>query len=61
MTRCTGTLFLFTVIELASGEYGEDKIDILVAGTENGKSTSWFESYCPVKREKRMSEGKFKK
>ncbi|XP_058790529.1 ATP-binding cassette sub-family G member 4-like [Phymastichus coffea] len=32
------------VIELACGEYGEDKIDALVQGTENGKSLKWFDN-----------------
>ncbi|XP_033213032.1 ATP-binding cassette sub-family G member 4-like [Belonocnema kinseyi] len=31
------------VIELACGEYGEDKIEPLVAGTENGRSLQWFD------------------
>ncbi|XP_012280877.1 ATP-binding cassette sub-family G member 1 [Orussus abietinus] len=30
------------VIELACGEYGEDKISTLVTGTQNGKSVQWF-------------------
>ncbi|XP_045494721.1 ATP-binding cassette sub-family G member 1-like [Colias croceus] len=31
------------VIELASGEYGEDKIEILTNKAENGKAHNWFE------------------
>lgn len=31
------------VIELASGEYGDDKIDLMVKATENGKSLTYFE------------------
>lgn len=34
---------LTSVIELACGEYGEDKIEPLVAGTENGRSLQWFD------------------
>ncbi|XP_047001466.1 ATP-binding cassette subfamily G member 4 [Schistocerca americana] len=30
------------VIELACGDYGEDKIDRLVEGTENGRTLQWF-------------------
>lgn len=38
-------LLLFVlVIELACGEYGYDKIPILILGSENGKSTQWFEN-----------------
>ncbi|XP_072938807.1 ATP-binding cassette sub-family G member 1 [Epargyreus clarus] len=31
------------VIELACGEYGEDKIDLLTTKAENGKALDWFE------------------
>ncbi|KAM3964315.1 LOW QUALITY PROTEIN: ATP-binding cassette subfamily G member 4-like [Aphomia sociella] len=31
------------IIEIASGEYGEDKIKYLMAKTENGKSLDWLE------------------
>jgi len=30
------------VIELASGEYDQDKIDKMVTGSENGRSLTWF-------------------
>lgn len=30
------------IIEIASGEYGEDKIGILVNGIDNGKNLQWF-------------------
>jgi hypothetical protein len=30
------------VIELASGEYGQDNIDKMVTGCDNGRSLSWF-------------------
>lgn len=30
------------MIELACGEYGEDKINLLIAGSENGGSLKWF-------------------
>lgn len=30
------------VIELASGEYGQEKIDKMVTGSENGRSLTWF-------------------
>lgn len=32
------------VIELACGEYGEDKIETLVQGTQNGRSLKWFDN-----------------
>ncbi|KAK6620945.1 hypothetical protein RUM43_011244 [Polyplax serrata] len=32
------------VIELACGEYGEDKIQKMVMATENGKNVSWYEN-----------------
>lgn len=31
-------------IELACGEYGEDKIETMVAATENGKNIMWYEN-----------------
>ncbi|XP_034242718.1 ATP-binding cassette sub-family G member 4 [Thrips palmi] len=46
------------VIELACGEHGEDKIDMLVAGTENGKSSRWFENHNEVVVERRKSEAR---
>lgn len=35
---------VFTVIELSCGEYGEDKIPLLLSGSENGKNLRWFEN-----------------
>lgn len=32
------------MIELACGEYGEDKISLLISGSQNGKSLQWFEN-----------------
>lgn len=32
------------VIELACGEYGEDKIDTLRNGSQNGSNWQWFEN-----------------
>lgn len=32
------------VIELACGEYGEDKLPLLISGSENGKNLQWFEN-----------------
>ncbi|XP_033306485.1 ATP-binding cassette subfamily G member 4 isoform X1 [Bombus vancouverensis nearcticus] len=32
------------VIELACGEYGDDKIAMLISGSKNGKSTQWFQN-----------------
>ncbi|XP_029032171.1 ATP-binding cassette sub-family G member 4 [Osmia bicornis bicornis] len=32
------------VIELSCGEYGEDKIPLLLSGSENGKNLRWFEN-----------------
>lgn len=48
---------VFAVIEVACGEHGEDRIDVLVAGTDNGKSVRWFENYTEVVQERRKSEG----
>ena len=48
---------VFPVIEVACGEHGEDRIDVLVAGTDNGKSVRWFENYTEVAQERRKSEG----
>ncbi|CAK9803155.1 ATP-binding cassette subfamily G member 4 [Anthophora plagiata] len=32
------------VIELACGEYGEDKLSLLISGSENGKNLQWFDN-----------------
>ncbi|KAJ8688399.1 hypothetical protein QAD02_024194 [Eretmocerus hayati] len=32
------------VIELACGEYGEDKIEALIQGSQNGRSDKWFDN-----------------
>lgn len=34
----------FAVIELACGEYGEDKISMLIKGSQNGNNLQWFEN-----------------
>lgn len=34
----------FLAIELSCGEYGNDKIDIMVNAMENGKCLQWFEN-----------------
>ena len=36
--------FLCTVIEVASGEYGEEKITALCDGIKNGRNIDWFRS-----------------
>ncbi|XP_061379873.1 ATP-binding cassette sub-family G member 4 [Danaus plexippus] len=33
------------IIELACGEYGEDKIDVLTNKAENGKALQWFDNW----------------
>lgn len=33
-----------TAIELACGEYGEDKIEAMVGATENGKNIMWYDN-----------------
>lgn len=33
------------MIELACGEYGDDKIDTLVAATQNGRSVQWCDNF----------------
>ncbi|XP_034941843.1 ATP-binding cassette sub-family G member 4 [Chelonus insularis] len=54
-------------IELACGEYGDDKIDVLVNVIQNGKSTQWFDSSIPEIEDFQMdnscieSNGKFKR
>lgn len=37
-------IFPCTVIELACGEHGKEKILTLVNGTQNGRSIQWFEN-----------------
>lgn len=32
------------VIELACGEYGNDKIDTLIMGSQNGRNLQWFDN-----------------
>ncbi|XP_078041379.1 ATP-binding cassette subfamily G member 4 [Augochlora pura] len=32
------------IIELACGEYGEDKVAVLIASCQNGRNTGWFNS-----------------
>ncbi|CAL1686292.1 unnamed protein product [Lasius platythorax] len=32
------------IIELACGEYGEDKLDMLINGSQNGSNLQWFEN-----------------
>lgn len=32
------------IIELACGEYGEDKINMLIKGSQNGRNLQWFEN-----------------
>ncbi|KAL6263485.1 hypothetical protein P5V15_006276 [Pogonomyrmex californicus] len=32
------------IIELACGEYGEDKIEILIKGSQNGRNLQWFDN-----------------
>jgi hypothetical protein len=36
------TLPCVAVIELACGEYGQEKVDKMVEGTDNGRCLSWF-------------------
>lgn len=36
--------YAFAVIELACGEYGEDKISTLIKGSQNGSNLQWFEN-----------------
>ncbi|KMQ92948.1 atp-binding cassette sub-family g member 4 [Lasius niger] len=33
-----------SIIELACGEYGEDKLDMLINGSQNGSNLQWFEN-----------------
>lgn len=35
---------VFSVIELACGEYGHDKVDLMIKATENGRSLTYFEN-----------------
>ena len=35
---------MIAAIELACGEFGEDKIENMVAATENGKNIGWFDN-----------------
>ncbi|KAJ0175433.1 hypothetical protein K1T71_008592 [Dendrolimus kikuchii] len=36
------------IIELASGEYGDDKINLLSSKSENGRALYWFDSYDQI-------------
>ncbi|KAI4463325.1 abc transporter g family member 28 [Holotrichia oblita] len=45
------------IIELACGEYGDDKIDIMVAATENGKALTWFENADALTKHKQIQQG----
>lgn len=42
-------LYIFSVIELACGEYGEDKIQLLTTKAENGGALEWFEDPDSIK------------
>ncbi|KRT86046.1 ABC transporter ATP-binding protein [Oryctes borbonicus] len=44
------------VIELACGEYGEGKIDVMVDATENGKALKWFENPEALSKQKKMQQ-----
>lgn len=35
---------MVSVIELACAEYGQDKVDLMVKATENGRSLTYFEN-----------------
>lgn len=38
-------LILYLVIELACGEYGEDKIQTMVTSMQNGQNLEWMNDY----------------
>lgn len=42
---CVFILLNISVIELACGEYGDDKIDTLVAATQNGRLVQWCDNF----------------
>ncbi|XP_008550685.1 ATP-binding cassette sub-family G member 4 [Microplitis demolitor] len=44
-------------IELACGEYGDDKIETLIHATQNGKSSQWFGNAIPVEDFKSNANG----
>lgn len=44
-------IFFVSVIELACGEYGDDKIDGMVKATDNGKSLDWFNNPDRLRKE----------
>ncbi|XP_057334852.1 ATP-binding cassette subfamily G member 4 [Microplitis mediator] len=44
-------------IELACGEYGDDKIETLIHATQNGKSSQWFGNAIPVEDFKKNANG----
>lgn len=39
------------MIELACGEYGDEKIDILVNAMQNGKNVQWFNNSAVLTNE----------
>lgn len=43
-----------TVIELACGEYGDDKIDMLIRGSQNGRNLQWFDNSETLKDAKSL-------
>lgn len=42
------------IIELACGEYGGDKIDILITGSQNGRNLQWFDNPQALKDAKSL-------
>lgn len=47
-------LYAITVIELACGEYGDDKIDTLIMGSQNGQNLQWFDNPQALKDAKNL-------
>jgi len=48
--RNTYQILNISVIELACGEYGYDKVDTLKVATENGSCLTWFDNPSAVLR-----------
>jgi len=51
----------FAVIELACGEYGEDKVHTLIDASQNGRNLKWFDNPNALKDAKSLRGTKIEK
>lgn len=47
-------MYKIVVIELACGEYGEDKIETLITASQNGRNLQWFDNPKALKDAKSL-------